>query len=104
SVKKSAETSHSPPARFNWRRYQPPGASPRCRALLKESTSESPTRNRNREGMRGSRSEEHTSELQSRENLVCRLLLEKKNFNLLARTKRSFTKKALEALKITIIW
>src|SRR5690606_41382148 len=28
---------------------------------------------------RGSRSEEHTSELQSRENLVCRLLLEKKN-------------------------
>src|SRR5690606_39469846 len=27
---------------------------------------------------RSSRSEEHTSELQSRENLVCRLLLEKK--------------------------
>src|SRR5690606_41657540 len=27
------------------------------------------------------RSEEHTSELQSRENLVCRLLLEKKNDN-----------------------
>src|SRR5690606_40390926 len=27
----------------------------------------------------GTRSEEHTSELQSRENLVCRLLLEKKN-------------------------
>src|SRR5690606_41810107 len=27
----------------------------------------------------GRRSEEHTSELQSRENLVCRLLLEKKN-------------------------
>src|SRR5690606_41996675 len=27
------------------------------------------------------RSEEHTSELQSRENLVCRLLLEKKNIN-----------------------
>src|SRR5436309_7864732 len=27
-----------------------------------------------------SRSEEHTSELQSRENLVCRLLLEKKNY------------------------
>src|SRR5436309_8140669 len=30
-----------------------------------------------------SRSEEHTSELQSRENLVCRLLLEKKNKNIL---------------------
>src|SRR5690606_28857334 len=29
-------------------------------------------------GLRRSRSEEHTSELQSRENLVCRLLLEKK--------------------------
>src|SRR5690606_39927099 len=28
-----------------------------------------------------SRSEEHTSELQSRENLVCRLLLEKKKHN-----------------------
>ena len=28
--------------------------------------------------VRGSRSEEHTSELQSRRNLVCRLLLEKK--------------------------
>src|SRR5690606_41091450 len=28
----------------------------------------------------GVRSEEHTSELQSRENLVCRLLLEKKNY------------------------
>src|SRR5690606_42008273 len=29
----------------------------------------------------GARSEEHTSELQSRENLVCRLLLEKKKKN-----------------------
>src|SRR5690606_40346796 len=29
----------------------------------------------------GPRSEEHTSELQSRENLVCRLLLEKKKKN-----------------------
>src|SRR5207302_10450142 len=31
-----------------------------------------------RECLEGIRSEEHTSELQSRENLVCRLLLEKK--------------------------
>src|SRR5690606_41721479 len=31
-----------------------------------------------RTGRSSSRSEEHTSELQSRENLVCRLLLEKK--------------------------
>src|SRR5690606_32457870 len=32
------------------------------------------------------RSEEHTSELQSRENLVCRLLLEKKNWEAVCRT------------------
>src|SRR5699024_11238038 len=32
-----------------------------------------------RAGRRGPRSEEHTSELQSRFDLVCRLLLEKKN-------------------------
>src|SRR5688572_32621312 len=30
------------------------------------------------EALRGNRSEEHTSELQSQSNLVCRLLLEKK--------------------------
>src|SRR5207302_7909560 len=33
------------------------------------------------ESQRSPRSEEHTSELQSRENLVCRLLLEKKNMH-----------------------
>src|SRR3712207_8085476 len=33
------------------------------------------------ERMRTSRSEEHTSELQSRQYLVCRLLFEKKKFN-----------------------
>src|SRR5436309_6348699 len=33
------------------------------------------------EDLEGPRSEEHTSELQSRENLVCRLLLEKKKIN-----------------------
>src|SRR3712207_8318090 len=44
-----------------------------------------------REGIRdhlalldGQRSEEHTSELQSRQYLVCRLLLEKKNYGYLA--------------------
>src|SRR5690606_40978217 len=35
------------------------------------------------------RSEEHTSELQSRENLVCRLLLEKKKRNDVSRHSRS---------------
>src|SRR3712207_8335858 len=34
-----------------------------------------------RAGRRGTRSEEHTSELQSRQYLVCRLLLEKKKTN-----------------------
>src|SRR3712207_6952774 len=33
-----------------------------------------------REHRRGARSEEHTSELQSRQYLVCRLLLEKKKY------------------------
>src|SRR5690606_40493736 len=33
-----------------------------------------------RPDLAGGRSEEHTSELQSRENLVCRLLLEKKKY------------------------
>src|SRR5215475_15101763 len=37
-------------------------------------------RNRSARG-RACRSEEHTSELQSRENLVCRLLLEKKKID-----------------------
>src|SRR5256885_12032640 len=37
-------------------------------------------------GRRAARSEEHTSELQSPCNLVCRLLLEKKNKNLIKQT------------------
>src|SRR5438093_13602783 len=47
--------------------------SPRARRCRSRST---PTRARARRGSR--RSEEHTSELQSLTNLVCRLLLEKK--------------------------
>src|SRR5206468_5041180 len=49
-------------------------AGPPHRAPLAEPDAVSPPRARNR-----SRSEEHTSELQSRSDLVCRLLLEKKN-------------------------
>src|SRR2546430_6526668 len=45
-----------------------------------ECARESPSgRNRAQAANVGSRSEEHTSELQSQSNLVCRLLLEKKN-------------------------
>src|SRR5690606_39343912 len=36
--------------------------------------------------LHGARSEEHTSELQSRENVVCRLLLEKKKSDWMARS------------------
>src|SRR5690625_7106081 len=36
-----------------------------------------------------SRSEEHTSELQSRGHLVCRLLLEKKKKNIIVKTRRT---------------
>src|SRR5207302_2070208 len=43
-------------------------------------TNISTTASRGRSDYKG-RSEEHTSELQSRENLVCRLLLEKKKYN-----------------------
>src|SRR2546430_2855359 len=49
---------------------------------------------RNAAWSRRSRSEEHTSELQSQSNLVCRLLLEKK--------KLSSTVKSVEALYRTL--
>src|SRR2546430_11428633 len=43
---------------------------------------------------RGARSEEHTSELQSQSNLVCRLLLEKKKHTLTRTTRRPRTSAA----------
>src|SRR5436309_8625518 len=52
--------------------YHPTGLSIISRAVAEQG------RGMGWHGMGGSRSEEHTSELQSRENLVCRLLLEKK--------------------------
>src|SRR5690606_42031317 len=60
-TRRSSDLRSGPPAR---RRTAPePGRGPR--SAPRRSTT--------------GRSEEHTSELQSRENLVCRLLLEKKN-------------------------
>src|SRR5436309_5228156 len=47
------------------------------------------------------RSEEHTSELQSRENLVCRLLLEKKKI-LTIRNIRCVTPSRLRDFRLTI--
>src|SRR5437870_6560801 len=53
------------------------------------------------------RSEEHTSELQSRGHLVCRLLLEKKNHRGLRKrrhaTSRNSRFKSLASLEVTII-
>src|SRR5438034_7418558 len=40
----------------------------------------------------GARSEEHTSELQSHSDLVCRLLLEKKNKKKTAKAETTYTK------------
>src|SRR5258707_8832219 len=50
-----------------------------CRTLSSRSCSSSATRAEPVSIPDGLRSEEHTSELQSRQYLVCRLLLEKKN-------------------------
>src|SRR3712207_8102111 len=52
----------------------PPNRRPRCRR--RRGSPEGPATT-----PWGSRSEEHTSELQSRQYLVCRLLLEKKKYN-----------------------
>src|SRR5690606_41462836 len=51
---------------------------PRCRSAEAWTSCGAPRAGGGAASARPSRSEEHTSELQSRENLVCRLLLEKK--------------------------
>src|SRR5204863_7565975 len=56
----------------------PPGTPPPAR---RRRTAPPATPSRRRPDRSGRRSEEHTSELQSRRDLVCRLLLEKKNRN-----------------------
>src|SRR5437868_9329602 len=53
-------------------------ARPRSRAPRRRAAAESPRAARRVAPARRDRSEEHTSELQSRFDLVCRLLLEKK--------------------------
>src|SRR3712207_8849969 len=80
--------SRSPPAPGSWprsgRRARDPGGGSST-VRLPTSSSASPTPSR--EPLHGKaasqvRSEEHTSELQSRQYLVCRLLLEKKKMSL----------------------
>src|SRR2546422_8536985 len=52
------------------------------------------------EDLRGAhRSEEHTSELQSRLHLVCRLLLEKKKYNLAMDARTRLTRRAIRRLR-----
>src|SRR5438874_7617577 len=48
------------------------------------------------------RSEEHTSELQSRRDLVCRLLLEKKKKKKSRRLKRSFRQRLNDETTLTV--
>src|SRR2546430_13569287 len=48
------------------------------------------------------RSEEHTSELQSQSNLVCRLLLEKKNDAQSRRPLTTSSSRAVEAAQLTV--
>src|SRR5690606_40032875 len=62
-----------PPRRRSWRRSCP-GLHPLGARSSQRATTFEPHRRHRLDP----RSEEHTSELQSRENLVCRLLLEKK--------------------------
>src|SRR3712207_8612812 len=50
---------------------------------------------------RGIRSEEHTSELQSRQYLVCRLLLEKKKTRILTQTTQCITSALYFACRLT---
>src|SRR2546429_891562 len=54
------------------------GEESRWWAVLKHGSDRSPERRKTMTPMLENRSEEHTSELQSRLHLVCRLLLEKK--------------------------
>src|SRR2546430_10563321 len=52
---------------------------------------ENPASYRSERDRHGPRSEEHTSELQSQSNLVCRLLLEKKKSKCLGRSRTAFS-------------
>src|SRR5688572_32692791 len=57
---------------------------------------------RTRPGRNEDRSEEHTSELQSQSNLVCRLLLEKKNREGYDRLLKSYSVFTIQAVVVTL--
>src|SRR5436305_3798832 len=60
-----------------WEHRRFAGLPGRVRAVARDGSARAGHRRRARERVGGVRSEEHTSELQSRPHLVCRLLLEK---------------------------
>src|SRR5690606_41730309 len=80
----SASSGWTPPYRSG---STPAASRATCRGLVRRCSSGSAARRRSS----SRRSEEHTSELQSRENLVCRLLLEKKKKNTDNRSSRDCT-------------
>src|SRR5688572_31265744 len=67
--------------RTSWQKYFPPNWAPMPKDWVSLKTSSSSSRSRKPWALIEPRSEEHTSELQSQSNLVCRLLLEKKKYN-----------------------
>src|SRR5690606_40275590 len=79
-TRRSSDLSAAPPT---WSRKSPPRPASRAPAWNRSPPPSASWRRPPRPTPpRPRRSEEHTSELQSRENLVCRLLLEKKKTNL----------------------
>src|SRR5690349_24065314 len=82
SHEKSAQRRRSnaiwPEAQRSGRQAGSPESS-RCRRMEKTQGKKHRAR---RGSLRTARSEEHTSELQSRRDIVCRLLLEKKNYSI----------------------
>src|SRR2546430_12604556 len=77
--------------------------SPKWRAFSRGHSAISSTHSMGRPHSARSRSEEHTSELQSQPNLVCRLLLEKKNYSPLAvKTHKHSTHKLITIMRIRI--
>src|SRR5438445_2963698 len=71
---------------------RPDRAAPALRVGLGEAPGTPPLRGAHRPELRG-RSEEHTSELQSRQYLVCRLLLEKKKLRRLRQSVEAAVRK-----------
>src|SRR5438445_8837590 len=75
---RTAASTASAPLEYNWVRFRSPGASSAISLTSAARCSDVKLPTCTRSSWQADRSEEHTSELQSRQYLVCRLLLEKK--------------------------